>query len=455
MKKVLVWCSVLSMTLLFLLGAGLASAASGASAPVPPRQVERSLETLSLSVAGALGERDFRELLHGSLAASSGGSVSLRDLLEKEVSPGSTVAQRLAAGLSRSGRGTASSKVPSLDRILGILEKMPDIEVRVAPGLAAWEADQTPLATYARANPPSVVQAFAPGGARVSVDTRQPFTTPIVVLEYHDTHDAVEVLGPVPAAPAASPVLANVSAPLYAQCTDTVTYRSYPLITGAAIWDNHEGWDCCNGPTGFTYFAAAGVEKTGNLPASLGGETGWSTFVWASNHQGPMPVYKARDQWEWTAKYWVQETDRRYPAVYCQQAVNNPASFALTSYKIMEDDDGPLSVDDDVGKIYINHSFCKSEVFDLGLASGWTSEHTWGGTADIVYTRAKLYCYQTTACNASTQCPDGTLLSCNNSGTCGQGACMAGEDWIQCGSTYQDCSTPEPCPHGQILCDPL
>ena len=87
-------------------------------------------------------------------------------------------------------------------------------------------------------------------------------------------------------------------------CTDTPRYRSYPLIVQSSLTNAHEG--AFNGPEGYAFFTAAGHEKTGNLPATLGGLSGWSTNVWASNFQGPIPMPGARRQWEWTTDGWLQ-----------------------------------------------------------------------------------------------------------------------------------------------------
>ncbi|HYG61256.1 MAG TPA: hypothetical protein VEL74_01635 [Thermoanaerobaculia bacterium] len=446
--------------ILSMLGAGLAWAAPGTSTPSTSRPAGNPLETLSLALAGALEDRDFRDLLRQSLAASPSGSVSLRGLLAKEVAQGSTVAQRLARGLSRThdgspgDRGGAAVKARALHRVLGLLEDMPHVDLTVAPGLAAWDAAQVPLTTYTRDGEVTTVEAFEPDGSRVTLDTRRPLPVPVIVLEHHDTSDAVEIVSR--AAPDAMDLdhsgVASATAALYGQCWDSTTYKSYPLITGAWIWDIHEG--CCNGPEGYAYFSVAGSEKTGNLPASLGGQSTWGTNVWASNFQGPKKIEKTRLQWEWIADGWMEGSNMVYPAAYCQQSATSTSGFSQVAYTIKEDDDGPFSSDDYVGKVQIDHRHCKGEVFDLGLASGWSLEHMTAGIDDVEYTRYKLYCSTQTNCSASVECPNGGFVSCSGSGTCGQGSCVAGEDWVQCGGYFESCwSNPEPCPGGQIVCE--
>lgn len=236
-------------------------------------------------------------------------------------------------------------------------------------------------------------------------------------------------------------------------CTQTPRYRSYPLIVQSSITDIQEGGWCCNGYGGFAFFAAAGTEKTGNLPSSLGGLSGWDTNVWASNFQGPIERPGDRKQWEWTADGWLQLSNRQYPAVYCQQTVSNPANFTVGAYKVEEHDDFPGDSNDYIGKAVIDHRYCKTEVFDTGQTSGWTSTHLSYGIDDVYHTSYKLYCSLDYTCTARTYCPDGRILSCAGSGTC-SGTCSAGDGWIQCGGIYEDCYSEPTCPNGQIICDP-
>ena len=251
-------------------------------------------------------------------------------------------------------------------------------------------------------------------------------------------------------------MLAGLAEASFAQgtCTQTPRYKSYPLIVQSSITDAHEGSFCCNGPKGYAFFAAAGSEKTGNLPATLGGLSGWDTDVWASNFQGPIEeTGNARVQWEWTADGWLQLSDRTYPAVYCQQTVSNPANFTVGAYKIEEHDDAPFDSNDYIGKAQIDHRYCKTEVFDTGSTSGWTNVHLSYGIDDVYHTSYKLYCSMDYTCTARAYCPDGRILACAGTGTC-SGTCYAGDDWIQCGSTYKDCYEQPTCPNGQIICDP-
>lgn len=244
----------------------------------------------------------------------------------------------------------------------------------------------------------------------------------------------------------------SLAASAQTSCYDWTTYSSYPLITGAAIWDAHES--SLDGPQGFLYFAGAGSEKTGTLPSSLGGLTGWDTNVWASNFQGPYPVQKTRMQWEWTADGWLEISNRPgYPAVYCQQSASTPSGLTAVTYTVKEDDD-TLNPDDYVGKFQINHAFCKSEVFDLGTENGWSGVHSSARVDDINNVNYKLYCQTKHQCSAEATCPDGTMVVCSGGGTCGAGDCESGSDYVRCGGTYKYCLSTNPCPRGQILCDP-
>ena len=432
------------LTIALLLCGSLAAGAAG------PRAIERRLDTLTSSFAKALGDRDFREALQRAIASSeTGDSVRLRDLLDREVTAGSTVARRLAGRLG-AARGKAATE--PRETVLRFLADTPEVDVSVLPG-KAWNAEsEVPLVTYtwegAGSEPLDKARAFNAGGSAVIVDTRQPLARPLIVLEVHDTRDAVQGVSHAAAPPASRPAgsLEKISS-----CSDQTTYYSYPLIQRSSIWDAHEG--CCNGPEGFLYFSAAGSEKTGNLPSSLGGTSGWSTNVWASNFQGPVFVSNTRDQWEWTANGWLQYSYRTYPAVYCQQSTGSTSSFSLAAYTIKEDDEWPNS-DDYVGKVQIDHRYCKSDVFDLGYASGWTSQHTTAGLDDVNDTTYQLYCSSHTSCSAIVDCPDGTTIACSGSGSCGAGNCQAGSDYVQCGTTYKDCSSTPACPRGQIICDP-
>lgn len=424
-------------------------AALAAAAPAP--RIERRLDTLATSFAKALGDRDFREALHQALASSANGDgVRLRDLLDRQVAAGTTVASRLA---ERLGRKAATPR----EAVLGFLANTPEVDVSLLPGPEGWDGAGVPLVTYTWEGgaPRESFRAFDASGAALTLDPRQPLERPVIVLEVHDTRDAVTPR--TPTAPAAGNARGGRPSPLteklFYQCNDWATYSSYPLIVGASIWDAHEG--CCNGPQGFLYFSAAGSEKTGNLPSSLGGRSGWSTNVWASNLQGPVLVTgNARDQWEWTANGWLQQSSRTYPAVYCRQSAGgSPANFTLTAYTIKEDDEWPNS-DDYVGQVQIDHRYCKTDVFDQGLTSGWSARHTTAGVDDIIDTTYELFCSVSYQCNATAECPDGSQISCSGSGSCGNGSCMSGDGWVQCGSTYKDCSQTTTCPRGQIICDP-
>ena len=431
-------------------------AALARTAPERAGRVERRLDTLATSFASALRDPAARELLRREIAASeSGDGVRLRDLLDRETAKGTTFAARLAERLSpaRDGKRAARSAPESLQAVLRALGNTPEIDVSVLPGLAAWDAAaEAPLVAYvwegAGGEERDVIRAFDAAGAVITLDARQPLQRPVIVLEVHDTRGAVE-----PSSRATGGGTAALSEKLVGECTDSTTYSTYPLITRASIWDAHES--SFNGPLGFLYFSAAGSEKTGTLPASLGGLSGWSTNVWASNFQGPYGVSSTRMQWEWTADSWLEYSYRTYPALYCRQSVSSPSSFTLSAYTIKEDDDGG-NPDDYVGKSQIDHRYCKSEVFDLGVQNGWTAEHTTAGIDDIISTTYKLYCTASPYCSATAQCPNGGVISCLSSGgSCAEGSCVSGDGWVQCGSTYRECPSEPTCPRGQIICDPL
>ncbi|HEX9944717.1 MAG TPA: hypothetical protein VGG03_22135 [Thermoanaerobaculia bacterium] len=437
------------------LGGSLAAAASGPRADAGRAdRIERRLDTLAASFAKALGERGFRKAVQRAIASSEAGdSIRLRDLLDREVAPGSTVARRLA---ERLGRARDKAVAEPREAVLRFLANTPEVDVSVQPSLEAWDAAaEIPLVVYtwegAGGEPLDKVRAFDAAGSDLVLDLRQPLHRPVVVLEVHDTRNAVETVSRATPPSAGGGGPAAISEKLYFECTDQATYSSYPLIVNSSIWDAHEG--CCNGPQGFLYFSAAGSEKTGTLPSSLGGRSGWSTNVWASNFQGPVRVSNTRDQWEWTADGWLQYSYRTYPAAYCRQSAGSTSGLSLAAYTIKEDDEWP-NADDYVGKVQIDHRYCKSDVFDLGLASGWTAQHTTAGVDDVINTIYEIYCSTSYQCYATAECPDGRLISCAGSGSCGWGSCQAGEDYVQCGSTYKDCSSTPPCPNGQIICDP-
>lgn len=405
-----------------------------------PRQVHRSLEKLARSLAGALADPEARTVLRQALDGRS--HVTLADLAAHEMSDGSLFLDRLADAFYalRNERGRPISSAAALEEIFGVLAAMPATRVSVV-GVDAWSAGtETLLTTYARQDVAddllTEVRAFDAAGRVVHLDAWQTPAVPVVVVELRELGDA----GTVDVRPAIAPKAVGGT------CTNTTTYQSYPLIVRAAIWDIHEG--LFNGPEGFGYFRNAGTEKTGNLPSSLGGLSGWSTNVWGSNFQGPIKVTSTRDQWEWTADGWLQYAYRTYPAMYCRQTVSSTGSFALLSYNIYEDDDG-WNGDDYVGKVRIDHRFCKTEVFDLGLTNTWTPEHTTTGVDDVDHVRYKLYCTKTTGCNATLPCPSGGIAFCSSSsGSCAAGTCATGPDYVQCNGVRFYCETCilPPCP---------
>lgn len=407
--------------------------------------LDQSLERLAITLAAALEDDEVRELFRESLVARPG--TTLFDLLDHGFGDGSSLFDRLAA--AHGGEGEA---------LLALLESLPPVELAVAGARERWLLHgETPLTAYVAdgvRDDDGTATIFNPTGPAFVVDTEAPLEIPVLVLEVHRSTDAVRTVeGGEPPVPATG--IVNVSAGLASgSCTNSTLYKSYPLIVRASITDIHEG--LFNGPEGFAYFAAAGTEKTGTLPSTLGGRSGWSTNVWASNFQGPILVTgeSSRLQWEWTADGWLQTAYRTYPALYCQQSASNPSYFGFTEYLIMEDDDGFLQSDDVVGYLPIDHRFCKSDVFDRGLSSGWTGQITLlgreiSGENDVESVTYDLYCSSTPRCTATTQCPGGWYLSCSASGACGS-ACNAGGNYVQCGSWFEEC--PPPCPGGEIIC---
>jgi hypothetical protein len=177
------------------------------------------------------------------------------------------------------------------------------------------------------------------------------------------------------------------------------TYTSYPLIEESGLTDIQEG--LFNGPDGYAYFAGAPARKTGLLPATLGGRSGWSTDVWASNLQGPVSVPGKTDhvQWEWTAKGELQKSERPYPFVYGVVTSADLTRLADRSYDVFEHDEdfwwNPWGRDDYVGTIIIQHGICRSEVFDAGKNSGWTQPLMAKTLGSISFVRYRLFCFRT------------------------------------------------------------
>jgi hypothetical protein len=178
------------------------------------------------------------------------------------------------------------------------------------------------------------------------------------------------------------------------------TYTSYPLIEESGLTDIQEG--LLNGPEGYAYFAAAPARKTGALPETLGGRSGWSTDAWASNLQGPVKVQGKTEhvQWEWTAKGELQKSgDRPYPFLYGVSSAIDADQLKEETYEIFEHDEdfwwNPWGKDDYIGTITIDHGACKSQVFDRGMDSGWTGELTAKTSGYVSFLRYRLFCYRT------------------------------------------------------------
>lgn len=180
----------------------------------------------------------------------------------------------------------------------------------------------------------------------------------------------------------------------------STTYTSYPLIEESGITNIQEG--LFNGPEGYAYFAAAPARKAGSLPETLGGRSGWSTDVWASNLQGPVSVSGKTDhvQWEWTANGELQKSgERPYPFPYGVVTLTDLDSLKDTAYEVFEHDEdfwwNPWGRDDYLGTIIIQHTACKSQVFDRGKDSGWTEPLMAQTSGFIAFLRYRLYCFRT------------------------------------------------------------
>jgi hypothetical protein len=178
------------------------------------------------------------------------------------------------------------------------------------------------------------------------------------------------------------------------------TYTSYPLIEESGLTDIQEG--LFNGPDGYAYFAGAPARKAGSVPDTLGGRSGWSTDVWASNLQGPVSVQGKTDhvQWEWTAKGELQKSgERPYPFLYGVVTSTDLGSLTDTPYEVFEHDEdfwwNPWGKDDYIGTIIIQHRACRSQVFDLGKDSGWTEPLMAKTSGYVSFLRYRLFCYRT------------------------------------------------------------
>ena len=176
------------------------------------------------------------------------------------------------------------------------------------------------------------------------------------------------------------------------------TYVSYPLIEDSGITDIQEGY--LNGPQGYAYFAVAPGRKTGSLPATLGGKSGWTLDAWASNFQGPVKIgaRSERVQWEWTAKQSLQTSgSRSYPFVYGVLSQTDANMLKERTYGLFEHDEdfwlNPWSKDDYLGSFTIDHSACQTQVFDKS-DSGWTEELNAGTSGYIVFVRYRLFCFR-------------------------------------------------------------
>jgi len=170
-----------------------------------------------------------------------------------------------------------------------------------------------------------------------------------------------------------------------------------PVVVESAITDIHENG--MNGPWGFAFFVDAKKVKTGEIPATLGGEN-FDTNVWASNFQGPELLKDKRDKHEWTADGELQVSKRKYPLVFHQRCHSAPSEFQKLIVKVKEDDEG-FSPDDEIGAFEADLTKCAGVL--SRAREGWTEVHVskglkYGikkGPADIKYVALKYWCYKT------------------------------------------------------------
>lgn len=407
-----------------------------------PAEVNAALERLAAAFAVALEDGELRTVLREAL--ESPADVPLRSLLGDDSGRGSLLATKLTDGYRRAGAGggDALDLDTAIDGLASALATVPLVDLSMPIHFDTWDpASQIPLVSFVEEGiadeARTTVKLFDSTGAAMvrGVHEIAGFDFPVLVLEYHDAGELARVGNPGRRQPTLAP-RSGLTRKVGPSCTTYNTYYSYPLFSQAAVYDIHES--SLNGPEGYGYFTAAGSEKTGNLPSSLGGRSGWATNVWASNFQGEVPVYSTRVQWEWVADGWWEYALRTYPAPYCRQTVSSPSSFSVASYTVKEDDEWPNG-DDYVGKVKIDHRYCKSEVFDQGYSSGWTGAHLTPQVDDIKDVRYELYCYKTTSYTCSLICNSwGDKVSCSGSGTCS--GCQAGYDWVECNGVRHYCS---------------
>ncbi len=418
------------LTLTSLIAGPPARSQTTATDRLAPATINDTLERLATVLAVTLDEPEVRIFLHRHLESAM-GDVPLRSLLHEELTDGSTLAAKLANGYLRTpvSKKLAVDHGTAAEAIVSIFEQMPNVDLSAPVNFILWDPEhQAPLVSFIeegiKDSARTTVRLFDAGGGMKlhSVDEVVELVLPVLVLEYHDGSLPPALESPLP--------VADLPHKVGPTCTTTTFYKSYPLISEAGCFDAHEG--CCNGPDGFMYFTAAGTEKTGNLPSSLGGRSGWDTNVWGSNFQGPKPVFLflPRWQWEWTSDGWWEYSHREYPAMFARQTKTSSSSLSVVDYTIKEDDEWPNG-DDYVGKVRIDHGYCKTDVFDQGLSSGWSNLHTTPQIDDIKDVEYELYCSKSQSFTCSLICNSwGDRVTCTGSGSCS--GCQAGPDWVQC-----------------------
>jgi hypothetical protein len=177
-------------------------------------------------------------------------------------------------------------------------------------------------------------------------------------------------------------------------------YCAMPVVHELEINDAHESW--FGGSKAYMYFSdGGGAPKTGNLPSMVGDQS-IDTDAWASNMQGPWYVPGSRKQWEWASNgsassvgqySWI--SPRVYPIIYKTCVFGRNNFQTQRTHEVIEHDEGTW--DDYVGQIKIDPWHCNTNIFDRGLAEGWTfGQIETPGLGSIVRTRYRLWCYSPT-----------------------------------------------------------
>ena len=199
----------------------------------------------------------------------------------------------------------------------------------------------------------------------------------------------------------------------YGVCGVQYTYCAYPKVTRSRVVKNHENWPEDGWEYGYMYFAEAGTQKTGTPRSFLGLAPNVSSFdtnVYASNFQGPYKVSTPESNpahvVQFEARYvsesppdticstsgcvpennnWgVVDSCRSYPLAWAEKCVTvyGPATtFPAVTLHVKEHDPSEFgtSTDDEVGKFTVALDACRSQVFSVGNAAGWTAVTTVAG----------------------------------------------------------------------------